>query len=270
MEDNIEIQKEIICPNCGTKNKATSRFCENCGSVLNITVENENQNIEETENTTKEEEKEKKCPKCGTVVGNAQFCPNCGYNTNKKPNIWLKCLIWAIIILGGLIGCIKYQEYQEMIAPYKKAYNFGDTKTYINVTYNPEYKSASFVATIDETIEEWQIQELGTSISFKLIYKGVMGDNTYEFKNVILEKGKTIKGQINYSNYTPKSFNYLKDILRTSDVTINYPKPLEMDSKERAKLKKEYYKRLEEQKRSEQQLDAMGALGAMMLFGSMF
>jgi membrane protease subunit (stomatin/prohibitin family) len=52
----------VICPNCGAKVPATSKFCAECGTTLSTpsvgTV---------------------KCPKCGhPVMTNAKFCPECG------------------------------------------------------------------------------------------------------------------------------------------------------------------------------------------------
>jgi DNA-directed RNA polymerase subunit RPC12/RpoP len=52
----------VICPNCGAKVPATSKFCAECGTTLSApsvgTI---------------------KCPKCGhPVMTNAKFCPECG------------------------------------------------------------------------------------------------------------------------------------------------------------------------------------------------
>jgi membrane protease subunit (stomatin/prohibitin family) len=52
----------VICPNCGAKVPATSKFCAECGTTL-----------------TAPSVGTAKCPKCGhPVMTNAKFCPECG------------------------------------------------------------------------------------------------------------------------------------------------------------------------------------------------
>ena len=46
------------CPKCGTENSGSAKFCEECGTKLEVI---------------------KKCKSCSTVLtANARFCPNCG------------------------------------------------------------------------------------------------------------------------------------------------------------------------------------------------
>lgn len=48
------------CPKCGTENRATAKFCRECGEKFVVKAE-------------------KFCPECGVKVhGNAKFCPDCG------------------------------------------------------------------------------------------------------------------------------------------------------------------------------------------------
>jgi len=53
----------VICPKCGEKVPATSKFCPNCGT--NLTPPTQQTMI---------------CPKCGkTIPANSKFCPECGF-----------------------------------------------------------------------------------------------------------------------------------------------------------------------------------------------
>ena len=62
-----------ICPECGTEQEESSRFCKNCG----IQFFNENKNDGEDNST--------KCSKCGTQLHDYElFCPECGTPTGKK------------------------------------------------------------------------------------------------------------------------------------------------------------------------------------------
>jgi membrane protease subunit (stomatin/prohibitin family) len=52
----------VICPKCGARVPATSKFCPECGTEL-----------------APPEEAAKKCPKCGhSIPSTAKFCPECG------------------------------------------------------------------------------------------------------------------------------------------------------------------------------------------------
>ena len=52
----------VICPKCGEKVPATSKFCPNCGTTL-----------------TPPSEGAITCPKCGkSIPANSKFCPECG------------------------------------------------------------------------------------------------------------------------------------------------------------------------------------------------
>jgi len=52
----------VICPKCGEKVPATSKFCPNCGTTL-----------------TPPSEGAISCPKCGkSIPANSKFCPECG------------------------------------------------------------------------------------------------------------------------------------------------------------------------------------------------
>ena len=42
-----KIEKEVICPNCGTVNGAAAKFCKKCGSSLAVNSKEENQ-VKET------------------------------------------------------------------------------------------------------------------------------------------------------------------------------------------------------------------------------
>ncbi|RJS88784.1 hypothetical protein DRO56_02000 [Candidatus Bathyarchaeota archaeon] len=58
----------IICPKCGSRIPATSKFCPECGQPLEVRAV-------ET----------KKCPKCGAeVLKSAKFCPECGHKFEEE------------------------------------------------------------------------------------------------------------------------------------------------------------------------------------------
>lgn len=53
-------QATVQCPRCGAQNPATSKFCAECGSPLNVAGTS-------------------KCPSCGSdVLPGSKFCPSCG------------------------------------------------------------------------------------------------------------------------------------------------------------------------------------------------
>ena len=57
----------VACPNCGTRNAATAKFCSNCGTSL----------VAPTAVT---------CPQCGTQSApGTKFCPNCGTSLQAPP-----------------------------------------------------------------------------------------------------------------------------------------------------------------------------------------
>jgi len=56
----------VICPNCGARVPATSKFCLECGTTLTAPT-----------GTTK-------CPNCGhPVLNTAKFCPDCGHKMKE-------------------------------------------------------------------------------------------------------------------------------------------------------------------------------------------
>lgn len=57
-----------VCPKCGFQNSGQSKFCMNCGAVL-----------EDKNNATQDNENGKLCASCGTVNSEeALFCVECG------------------------------------------------------------------------------------------------------------------------------------------------------------------------------------------------
>ena len=71
MDNEIKMD-EIICPSCNFANKPEAKFCQSCGSSLEIKVE-------EPEKKEKEETVENVCPKCKIAypVG-IKYCRSCG------------------------------------------------------------------------------------------------------------------------------------------------------------------------------------------------
>ena len=75
--ENIEQRNTIHCPECGKKIPIFAKRCIHCGSWLEKTLKN----IEDNSSEFK-----LKCPSCGTIVKEeyASFCPECGLKIQKK------------------------------------------------------------------------------------------------------------------------------------------------------------------------------------------
>ncbi len=285
MSDEAIENSKKTCQKCGTQNDIDSRFCENCGcefkteSIDDISSKDiiTHSNVQASDNSVY-------CPDCGTknVAGN-KFCCNCGYNlTNDKKlnntknhNSLFKSLfigiISAAIILGAFAGFIYYEDIQASKEPYSTTWTFEDTDTHVNAAYNDNYEVVNVDLTIDEIIEQWQIDEIGSNITeIKIICKTYDGlKKEFTFKDITLNPGEKIKGRYTMESATLKDFVMVKSLLQ-GDVTISYSQPLEMNSQKRKKLKQAYYQRKEEQRKAEEAANALNAFGSLMLLNSMF
>ena len=112
-----------ICPDCGTEQEDSYKFCNNCGASLDEeahkveiseenteetkventieaemaekeeveseqteeTIETEEANETETTEQEKIDEDIKRCANCGTILHDEKFCPNCGKSTETLP-----------------------------------------------------------------------------------------------------------------------------------------------------------------------------------------
>lgn len=61
-----------ICPECGTKQDESSKFCRNCGASFS----NENKSVSNSSTI--------KCPNCGAELNDEMYCPDCGEPTGIK------------------------------------------------------------------------------------------------------------------------------------------------------------------------------------------
>ncbi len=68
-----EVYMKIPCRKCGFPILPNSKFCQNCGSAMNVTVQ-----TSVSPNTVK-----KICPQCQKTVEESDgFCSNCGFKLN--------------------------------------------------------------------------------------------------------------------------------------------------------------------------------------------
>ena len=96
-----------ICPDCGTEQEDSYKFCNNCGATLGeethkVEISEENTEevkvedaieTEQPEETTETEDSKqdeidediKRCANCGTILHDEKFCPNCGKSTETLP-----------------------------------------------------------------------------------------------------------------------------------------------------------------------------------------
>ncbi len=70
-------EPQIKCPRCHAKVLQGQRFCSSCGFDIQKPLEDENQR--------NEQKKIAKCSKCGAVIRNTKFCPECGNKINPCP-----------------------------------------------------------------------------------------------------------------------------------------------------------------------------------------
>ncbi len=109
--ENIEIEDKAyndfngfkVCPECGTKEKGLSKFCKNCGTLLDEKNDGGGNVIIKCGNCGAELNDEIYCPDCGKQTGitfcpkcrqrtvNEDFCTNCGYKINKFVKNCNKC-----------------------------------------------------------------------------------------------------------------------------------------------------------------------------------
>lgn len=273
-----------ICDKCGAKNELDSQYCENCGQLFTNTEPINTSSQADDSNANDEH-----------TVSNVIYCPNCG-NENDKNNIFcFKCgacldkkkgvkkdndnplkplltvILFTVIFLGLLLGFLHYKNIQISKEPYSTTWLFADTNTHISASYNDDYDVINIDLTIDEIIEPWQIEEIGSNITeIKIICKTYDGlKKEFNFKDITLNSGEKIKGRYTEENATLKDFVMVKSLLQ-GEVTISYSQPLEMDNQKRLKLKRAHYERKEEQRRAKEAADALDALGGLMLFNAMF
>ena len=79
MDNEIKMD-EIVCPRCNFANKAEAKFCQSCGGLIEIKVEEPQEVVEE-----KEEVLENTCPNCNaTCQEGAKFCKSCGASLENE------------------------------------------------------------------------------------------------------------------------------------------------------------------------------------------
>ncbi|MCM1297798.1 MAG: hypothetical protein NC311_19850 [Muribaculaceae bacterium] len=179
--------------------------------------------------------------------------------------------ITLFVALAGIGGYMYYSYIQQCKAPLYRSTSFGDTNVNIDAFYNDKYKVIKLGLTVHETIEDWQIDTIGASTDITLVVKSADGTlkRDFLFQNIFLKAGEIINGSLTIENSTLDDFVMIKELLNGENMTISYSKVLDLDSKGRNKLKQEYYKKKEEERRSEAGLDALNGMMGMMMLGSM-
>lgn len=216
------------------------------------------------------------CPKCGTVNDeNTKFCKECGARLGEEPRtkkILLICtkLILGIVLLGSIIyGCNYYSWVQKVKAPLKVEQFYGDIPVLVTAEYRSD-KTVSVQIMIERKVEAWQIKSYGSDhYDLKLFCDWISGEDRIVFPNVKVKVGSNIYAYYSQKNVTLKEFDQIKYALRNS-YSLTSPAQFSTDTRTLAEEKQAYYARLERQRQSERQLDALNAYGSMLMFGSMF
>lgn len=152
-----------------------------------------------------------------------------------------KSHFWTIALLA--CGALIFILYRNICAmPLEINSTFGDTPITINATYNTRYHVAKIDLTIDEFIEDWQVNLTNGKIeAIKMVCE--TQDKTvkkeYKFNDIELTEGQQIKGSITADNMNLKDFNLLKELL-SGQIEIFTPVIVSLDSSERNKIKQYY------------------------------
>lgn len=167
------------------------------------------------------------------------------YAEAEKPKKKSKYRMLKILLINSIIFCgLIFLTYRAIcLMPYEGNFILGDTPISINATYNSRYRIAKINLTIEEIIEDWQVNTANGSIN-EIKLKCETNDKTvkkeFKFKNIDLTEGGQVKGSITIDNTKLKDFVLIKDLL-SGDIMLYTPKIISVDSKERDKMKQYYY-----------------------------
>lgn len=156
----------------------------------------------------------------------------------KTINIVLVFMSILLMILAGL-----YIYFEKVKSPFVKDYKIDNTDIKIETSYNNKYKIIRINVTLDEVIEDWQINSLDAKTTTILLICET-NDKTikkeYELNDVPLVKGEKIKGNLVIENASFNDYSMLKELIK-GDVKIGISDYLTLDTKKRDKLQQEYY-----------------------------
>lgn len=161
-------------------------------------------------------------------------------NNIAKKNIFWEAII-AIIFSIITVCIVAYREYCAM--PYESTEIVGDTAVSISATYNSKYHVAQIDLTIDEIVEDWQVRATNGVIKDDVKLECETADGTikkeFKFQNISLTEGEQITGSLSLDDTGLNDFVMIKDLL-SGTVRVFYPPIINLDSKEREKLKQSY------------------------------
>ncbi|MCM1338458.1 MAG: hypothetical protein NC191_02165 [Muribaculaceae bacterium] len=165
---------------------------------------------------------------------------------NKKQNLNKSLLIISSLVIFGIIlgsaGFYVYNEKQK--SPLERTYKISNTDVHIKTVYNNKYNTGRLDITIDEPIEDWQIKAIGydeTYITLECETADKTVKKEYIITDIPLIKGEKITGNLIFENLALKDYAMMKELL-SGDITIETPKYLTLDLKERDNLQQEFYK----------------------------
>ena len=153
-------------------------------------------------------------------------------------------IIFIFIVFASIIFGYFYFINNQQKAPYNRTVKINDTDTYIETSYNDKYDITRLDITIDEIIEDWQIKAIGndkTDIKLECETQDKTVKKEYDFKDIPLNKGEKIKGNLIFENSTIKDYAMLKDLLNGKINIEIFQQYLSLDTKERDNLQQKYY-----------------------------
>ena len=157
-----------------------------------------------------------------------------------------------IIVSAAIAAAAGYYYFLEkQKSPFERTYRINDTDTFIEASYNDKHKVIRLNVTIDEVIEDWQINTIGdrTDMNMECETADKTVKKDYYFYDIPVKSGEKIKASLIIENSSVKDFSLTKDLL-SGNIKIENSKYLTFDTKERDKLQKEYYKEQEKQSAS--------------------
>lgn len=166
-------------------------------------------------------------------------------NKSKKSIFYVILAVFIIIITVVItLGIVGYREYCSL--PYESTEIVGDTAVSISATYNSKYHVAKIDLTIDEIVEDWQVRATNGLIKDDVKIECETSDGTvkkeFKFQNISLTEGEQITGSVSLDDTSLNDFVMIKDLL-SGTVRVFYPPIINLDSKEREKLKQSYTSR---------------------------
>lgn len=160
----------MYCPNCGTKNEPGSKFCSNCGTLLdfkNEKIEQPNQAVEQPKNriaNSQEQPAETVEPKTEEPNESVETSEVPVVQPKKRSKTWIWILV-GIVLVTAAGGWFYYQHSQSQ--------SQGITNSPINKKVNSKFSSSSNVSKPALAFPKDKVND-----DIKSALSGVKGDNS--------------------------------------------------------------------------------------------